>query len=243
MTPACLEMASSLYAHVVKQVVPVSSAKAAEMVKLLENTFRAVNVALANEMALMCDRLGIDVWEVIDGASTKPFGFMRFEPGPGLGGHCLPVDPRYLSWKLRTLNYEARFIELASAINSSMPEVWVNRVVAALNERRKAVKGSRVLVLGVAYKPEVNDVRESPALDIISLLAARGAHVTYHDPYVGSIVVDDVRLESVPLSADALAEADCVVIATHHKAIDWDVVRGSPHALVDTRGVLRQAGR
>ncbi|MGH9462318.1 MAG: nucleotide sugar dehydrogenase, partial [Vicinamibacteria bacterium] len=180
MTPNCLEMARALYSHAVDQVIPVSSTRTAEMVKLLENTFRSVNIGLVNEVALMCDRLGVDVWEVIDAAATKPFGFMPFYPGPGLGGHCIPIDPFYLSWKLKTLNYRARFIELAGEINAGMPEYVVQRVAEALNQREKSVKGSSILILGVAYKRDVDDVRESPALDILKLLESRGARVSYN---------------------------------------------------------------
>lgn len=239
-TPACTEAALALYGQAVEHLVPVSSARSAEMVKLLENTFRAVNVGLANEMGMICDRLGIDVWEVIDAASTKPFGFMRFEPGPGLGGHCLPIDPLYLSWKMRSLNYEARFIELADSINSSMPELWVGKTAEELNEHGKPIKGSDVLVIGVAYKPGVNDVRESPALDVMALLEGRGANVAYHDPYVPEVNLDKSTYRSVPLTRERVAAADCVVITTHHQAIDWPMVAGAAQAVVDTRGVLRR---
>ena len=187
MTPACLEVASAFYGRAVETLVPVSSPEAAELTKLFENTFRAVNIALANELLLMCDKLGLDAWEVIDAAATKPFGFMRFTPGPGLGGHCIPIDPKYLSWKLRSMQYTARFIELASEVNTEMPRYWAQKVQDALNERGKAVKGSRVLVLGVAYKKDIGDLRESPALDIIHLLSEKGATVEYHDPYVPSV--------------------------------------------------------
>ena len=183
-TPACVEVASALYESCIDTVVPVSSPEAAELVKLLENTFRAVNIGLVNEIAIVCDKLGVDVWEVIDAAATKPFGFMKFTPGPGIGGHCIPLDPHYLAWKMRTLNYKTRFIDLASEINSNMPEYVVEKVAAALNEIRKAVRGSRLLVLGVAYKRDIDDVRESPALDVIRLLEDRGAHVEFHDPFV-----------------------------------------------------------
>ena len=188
-TPACLAVAKALYEQAIQRVVPVSSPEAAEMVKLLENTFRAVNIGLVNEVLLMCDKLGMDVWEVIDAAATKPFGFMKFTPGPGLGGHCIPIDPLYLSWNLKTLNYTARFIDLASEVNTDMPRYWVQRVQDALNDAGKAVKGSRVLVLGVAYKKDVDDVRESPALDIMHLLIEKGADVVYHDPHVAQVRV------------------------------------------------------
>lgn len=235
-TPACTEVAGVLYRTAVDHVLEVSSPTAAEMVKLLENTFRAVNIGLVNEMAVMCDKLGVDVWEVIRGASTKPFGFMPFYPGPGLGGHCIPIDPLYLSWKLKALNYNARFIELASEINTSMPLYVVNKVMLALNDDQKSIKGSTVVVLGVAYKRDVNDVRESPALDVIGLLRERGANVVYHDPYI-----DQVRLEEGEIIhgvdyTDALLEsADCVVIVTDHTSFDWQHVLDHSQLIVDTR--------
>ena len=233
---ACTETAAALYAAAVDQIVPVSTPTTAEMVKLLENTFRAVNIGLVNEMALMCNKLGINVWEVIDAAKTKPFGFMPFYPGPGLGGHCIPVDPHYLSWKLKTLNYTARFIELASEINTSMPLYVIDKVVSALNDDCKSVRGSKIVVLGVAYKRDVDDVRESPALDVISLLEHRGADVSYHDPYVQSIrLEDDAIMENTPLSADLLASADCVVVITDHRVIDWSMVVKHSRLIVDTR--------
>ncbi len=239
MTSACQETAVALYAAIVAQPVPVSSTAAAEMVKLLENTFRAVNIGLVNEMALMCDRLGLNIWEVVEAAATKPYGFMPFYPGPGLGGHCIPIDPHYLSWKLRTLNYTARFIELAAEVNSSMPAYTVSKVAAGLNEMRKAVNGSRVLLLGVAYKPNVADVRESPALDIIHLLQAQGAEITYHDPHVPSLTLDDFVGESVPLTAVSLQQADCVVIVTNHAAFDYDLIAQHAQLIVDTRNALK----
>ncbi len=238
-TPACLTVAKALYEQAIERVVPVSSPEAAEMVKLLENTFRAVNIGLVNEVLLMCDTLGLDVWEVIDAAATKPFGFMKFTPGPGLGGHCIPIDPLYLSWKLKTLNYTARFIELASEINTSMPHYWVQRVQDALNEVGKAVKGSRVLVVGVAYKKDVDDVRESPALDIIHLLFEKGAEVSFHDPHVPAVTVHDRELQCVPDIHEALRAADCVVIVTDHSAYDWAAVHRDARLLVDTRATRR----
>lgn len=237
-TPACQETAVALYNTIVAQPVPVSSTAAAEMVKLLENTFRAVNIGLVNEVALMCDRLGLNVWEVVKAAATKPYGFMPFYPGPGLGGHCIPVDPHYLSWKLRTLNYTARFIELAAEVNSAMPAYVVSKIAAGLNEFRKAVNGSRVLLLGVAYKPNVADVRESPALDIIHLLQAQGAEISYHDPYVPDLTLEDFTLESVPLTAVSLQQADCVVIVTDHAAFDWPLIAQHAPLIVDTRNAL-----
>ncbi len=235
-TPACTEVAVALYSTAVDRVVPVSTPTAAEMVKLLENTFRAVNIGLVNEMALMCDKLGINVWEVIHAAATKPFGFMPFYPGPGLGGHCIPVDPHYLSWKLKALNYNARFIELASEINTSMPLYVVNKVMNALNDDRKALRGSKVVVLGVAYKRDVNDVRESPALDVISLLQERGADVVYHDPYIDQVRLEgDAVMASAPYSTDLLESADCVVIITDHSKYNWQEVLDHSRLVVDTR--------
>ena len=237
-TPACLAVASAYYGQAIDTLVPVSSPEAAELVKLFENTFRSVNIGLANELLLMCDKLGLDAWEILDAAATKPFGFMKFTPGPGLGGHCIPIDPLYLSWKLRTLQYNARFIELASEINTNMPRYWVQKVQDALNDAGKAVKGSRVLVLGVAYKKNVSDLRESPALDIIHLLRQKGAEVEYHDPYVESFVYEGLRMSSTAQLAAALARADCVVIATDHAAYDWREVKRLAHMLVDTRHVI-----
>jgi UDP-N-acetyl-D-glucosamine dehydrogenase len=237
-SPACSEITAALYSTGVDHVVQVSSPTTAEMVKLLENTFRAVNIGLVNEMALMCDKLGIDVWEVIHAAATKPFGFMPFYPGPGLGGHCIPVDPHYLSWKLKTLNYTARFIELASEVNTSMPLYVVDKVSNALNEHSKSVRGSRIVVLGVAYKPNVDDVRESPALDIIELLRKKGADVVYHDPFVESIRLDGHHLESCGYSPQLLLEADCVVIVTNHDWYNWQEVVDKSAMIVDTRNAL-----
>lgn len=238
-TPTCLEVACALYGCIVERLVPVSSTRAAEMVKLLENTFRAVNIALVNEVALMCDRLGLDVWEVIDAAATKPFGFVPFYPGPGLGGHCVPVDPHYLSWKLRTLDYNARFIQLASEINASMPEYVARKVASALSDEGKPVKGVRVLLLGVAYKRDVKDVRESPALDILRLLRTWGAEVQYHDPYVPSLSLEGEALSCVPLEPAVLAAADAVVVVTDHSAYDWDEVLAHARLVVDTRNATR----
>jgi UDP-N-acetyl-D-glucosamine dehydrogenase len=242
-TPNCLEVALALYGTIVDQPVPVSSTAAAEMVKLLENTFRAVNIGLVNEVALMCDKLGLNVWEVVDAAATKPYGFMPFYPGPGLGGHCIPIDPHYLSWKLRTLNYTARFIELAAEVNSHMPDYVVGKVTAALNDICKSVNGSRILVLGVAYKPNVGDVRESPALDVILLLQARGAQVIYHDPYVADLTHEGIALQSITLSEPVLSQADCVVIITNHAAYDWEFVANQATLIVDTRHAIKQRGQ
>ncbi len=234
-TPACTEVAAALYSSCIDRVVAVSSPEAAELTKLLENTFRSVNIAMVNEMAIVCDKLGVDVWEVIDAAATKPFGFMRFTPGPGIGGHCIPLDPHYLAWKMRTLNYKTRFIDLASEINSEMPHYVVDKVADALNDERKAVNGSRVLVIGVAYKRDIDDVRESPALDVIRLLEGLGADVAYHDPYVPSFHEDGVRHESVALTDEELKRSDAVVIVTDHSSIDWQRLVNRATLVVDTR--------
>jgi UDP-N-acetyl-D-glucosamine dehydrogenase len=242
-TESCLEVALALYGTIVEEPVPVSSAATAEMVKLLENTFRAVNISLVNEVVLMCDKLNLDAWEVVEAAATKPYGFMPFYPGPGMGGHCIPVDPHYLSWKLRTLNYTARFIELASEINSYMPEYVVGKVTSALNDESKAVRGSRILILGVAYKPNVGDLRESPALDIIHLLQERGAELAFHDPHVDDLSEEGVEVQSVALTDQNLREADCVVVVTHHDAFDWQRIADQATLIVDTRHVVDKAGR
>jgi UDP-N-acetyl-D-glucosamine dehydrogenase len=234
-TPACTELASALYASCIETIVPVSSTETAELVKLLENTFRSVNIGLVNEMQIVCDKLGVNVWEVIEAAATKPFGFMKFTPGPGIGGHCIPLDPHYLAWKMRTLNYKTRFIDLASEINSEMPTLVVQRVAQALNDQRKAVKGSRILVLGVAYKRDVDDTRESPALDVMSLLEERGADVVYHDPHVPSFREDGHERVSVPFSDGELARADAVVIITDHSSVDYQRVVDLAALVVDTR--------
>ncbi len=236
-TPACTEAGLSVYGRFIDTMITVSSTEAAEMVKILENTFRAVNIALVNEIALIADRLGVDVWDVVEAAGTKPFGFMKFTPGPGLGGHCIPVDPHYLAWKMRALNYRTRLIELASEINSAMPRFVVSKVRDALNARRKAVNGSEILVLGVAYKKDVSDVRESPALDIIRLLAADGAQVEYHDPFVPDVCEDGTCLSSVPLTDAALSGADAVVIVTDHTGVDYQRVLDLASVVVDARHV------
>ena len=238
-TEACTRRSVEVYSRIFDKVVPVSSTRCAEMVKLLENTFRSVNIGLVNEVALMCDKLELDVWEVIEAAATKPFGFMPFFPGPGLGGHCIPIDPHYLAWKLRTLNYTARFIELASQVNSSMPEFVVEKIVRALNVDRKAVNGCQVLILGVAYKPNVKDVRESPALDIIKMLADRGADVCYHDPNVPVLRANGQLLESQELTPDLLKGSDVVVIVANHRDVDYDVVVQNASVVVDTRNAVR----
>jgi len=241
-TPVCTEVAASMYESAMTTIVRVSSSEVAEMTKLLENTFRAVNIAMVNEMALMCDRLGIDVWEVIEAAASKPFGFMRFTPGPGLGGHCIPIDPLYLSWKLKQVKYNARIIELASEINTNMPRFVVSRVQDALNERGKPLKGARLLVLGVAYKPDISDVRESPSLDVIGLLRAKGATVEYYDPYVPSIEHEGWGLRSVPDLDAAARQADCVVVVTNHSSVDYRRLAETASLIFDSRNALRAAG-
>jgi UDP-N-acetyl-D-glucosamine dehydrogenase len=233
-----LETAVALYSTIVERPVPVSSPAAAEMVKLLENTFRAVNIGLVNEVALMCDRLGLNVWEVVDAAATKPYGFMKFTPGPGVGGHCIPLDPHYLSWKLKTVNYTARFIELAAEVNSHMPDYVVSKVADALNAERKAINGSQILILGVAYKPNVGDVRESPALDVIHLLQERGAQVSYHDPFVPDLSEEGFAIQSAALSADVLRSVDCAVVVTDHKVFDWGWIGSEAPLIVDTRNAI-----
>jgi len=240
-TPDCSEVATIWYAQALETVVTVSSSEVAEMAKLLENTFRMINIGMVNEMAIMCDRLGVDVWEVIDAAASKPFGFMKFTPGPGLGGHCIPIDPLYLSWKLRGLQYTARFIELASEINTNMPRYVVGKVQDALNDRAKPLKGSRVLVLGVAYKPDVDDLRESPALDVIGLLEQKGARVSYHDPYIARVDHDGWELESVSDLMAAVASSDCVVIITNHSGYDYPAILETGNLIVDTRNALGSA--
>ncbi len=238
-TEACTDVACKLYAAAVDTVVPVSSPRTAEMVKLLENTFRAVNIGLINEIAIMCDKLGIDVWEVIDAAKTKPFGFMPFYPGPGLGGHCIPIDPLYLSWRLKSFNYNARFIELADEINTNMPRYVITKISEALNDAAKPIRNSKVLVMGVAYKRDVNDVRESPALDIIGLLQQQGADVYYHDPFVPTIRLEgDSRMNNTEMSDELLADADCVVVVTDHTTSDWQNLLDKAKLVVDTRNAV-----
>jgi UDP-N-acetyl-D-glucosamine dehydrogenase len=242
-TPVCSALAQALYAAAIDTVVPVSSPRVAEMVKLLENTFRAVNIGLVNEIALMCDRLGIDVWEVVDAAKTKPFGFMPFYPGPGLGGHCIPIDPFYLSWKAKQQGFEPRFIELAGHVNSSMPHAVVDKIVDALNVQRRPLNGSRILVVGVAYKRDIDDVRESPALDVMGLLHAKGAQLCYSDPYVPVLAAGawagGYTLHSQPLSAATLSQIDCVVIVTDHRLIDYDALVAGAPLVIDTRNAIK----
>ncbi len=242
-TAACGEVAALWYAQALQKVIPVSSAEVAEMAKLLENTFRMVNVGLVNEMALMCQRLGVDVWEVIDAAATKPFGFMKFTPGPGLGGHCIPIDPLYLSWKLKSLNYTARFIELASEINTNMPRYVVDRVQQALNDEGKALNGSKVLVLGAAYKPDIDDLRESPALDVIALLREKKAQVSYHDPYISHLDHEDWTMDSVDDAVQAAKDADVVVVVTNHSAYDYPALLKNSKLILDTRNAFGQIAK
>ncbi len=237
-TPACRQAVQALYGSVIQKVIPVSSTRVAEMVKLLENTFRSVNIGLVNELALMCHRMGVNVWEVIEAAKSKPFGFMAFYPGPGLGGHCIPIDPLYLSWKAKLYGFEARFIELASQINGAMPEYVVDRVAQALNGEGQAVKNASVLVIGVAYKRDVGDMRESPALEIIHLLRKAGAKVRFHDPFVPELNIDGLRLRSVPLTPAALRGSDCAVIVTDHRSIDYAQIVLNAPLVLDTRNVL-----
>jgi len=241
-TEACGEVATAWYEGAIKTVHHVSSAEAAEMAKLLENTFRMINIGLVNELAIMCERLGVDVWEVIDAAASKPFGFMKFTPGPGLGGHCIPIDPLYLSWKMKSFNYNARFIELASEINTNMPRYVVSRVMEALNDRSKALKGSKILILGAAYKPDIEDMRESPALDVIGLLRNKGALVEYHDPYIPHIhhESDGWQMDSVADLMKSVREADAVVIVTDHKVYDYEAILKEAVFIFDSRNALKK---
>ena len=242
-TKDCGEVAAVWYSQALETIIPVSTCEVAEMAKLLENTFRMINIGLVNELAIMCDRLKIDVWEVIDAAATKPFGFMKFTPGPGLGGHCIPIDPLYLSWKLKSLNYNARFIELASEINTNMPRYTLTKIQDALNLHKKPLNGSRVLVLGIAYKPDIDDLRESPALDVIHLLKEKGAEVVFHDPYIPHLDHENLLMDSV---ADLMLEvknADCVAIITNHSTYDYSSILESAQLIVDTRNALGAAGK
>ncbi len=242
-TPTCTKVAAAFYGLAIQHLVPVSSTETAEMTKLLENTFRAVNIGMANELALMCERLGLDVWEVIEAAATKPFGFMKFTPGPGLGGHCIPIDPLYLSWKLKSVKYTARFIELASEINTNMPRYVVGRIQDALNERGQSLKGSKVLVLGVAFKPDVADTRKSPALDVIGMLMDKGAEVSFHDPYVDSLSEEDWTLNSVEDPVAAAGGVDLVVVVTNHHALDYQAIKAAAPLVFDSRNAYDLAGR
>jgi UDP-N-acetyl-D-glucosamine dehydrogenase len=243
-TEECSEVAAIWYSQALKTVVPVSSAESAELSKLLENTFRMINIGMVNELAIMCERLGVDVWEVIDAAATKPFGFMKFTPGPGLGGHCIPIDPLYLSWKMKAFQYNARFIELAADINTNMPRYVVSRVMDAFNDRGKVLKGSRCLVLGAAYKPDIDDIRESPSLDVIGLLQKKGAIVEYHDPYIPHLRThDDLEMESVPEVMEAVRDADCVVIITNHSNYDYKAILKEAKFIFDSRNALGKLGK
>jgi UDP-N-acetyl-D-glucosamine dehydrogenase len=244
LTPDCSKLAGALYGTAIQTIVPVSSTRVAEMVKLLENTFRAVNIGLVNELALMCDKMNIDVWEVVDAAKTKPFGFMAFYPGPGLGGHCIPIDPFYLSWKAKQTGFDPRFIELAGHINGGMPHYVVEKVGDALNTKRKSINGSKVLIAGIAYKRDIDDMRESPALDVMGLLHAKGASVAYADPYVPEVHGREwsgrVDIKAVDLTRDSIARYDCVVIVTDHKAFDYEALVAEADIIVDTRNAIKK---
>jgi UDP-N-acetyl-D-glucosamine dehydrogenase len=244
LTPDCLKLAAALYGTAIQTIVPVSSTRVAEMVKLLENTFRAVNIGLVNELALMCDKMNIDVWEVVDAAKTKPFGFMAFYPGPGLGGHCIPIDPFYLSWKAKQTGFDPRFIELAGHINAGMPHYVAEKVAEALNTKRKAVNGSNILIAGVAYKRDCDDVRESPALDVMGLLHGKGATVAYADPHVPEVYGREwsgrLDIKAVELSRGSIGRYDCVVIITDHKAFDYDAIVAEADIVVDTRNAIKK---
>jgi UDP-N-acetyl-D-glucosamine dehydrogenase len=238
-TPKCTEVAELLYQQVIDTIVPVSSTETAEVVKLLENTFRSVNIALVNEIAIICNKLKLNVWEVIEAAATKPFGYMPFYPGPGLGGHCLPIDPSYLSWKLRTLDYRARFIELAGEVNTEMPYFVTDKIIDGLNRSMKSVNGSNILVLGVAYKKDIDDIRESPALDIIKILKEKGAEVIFNDPNVPFIKTDELKMSSVVIDEELLKKMDCVVITTDHSGYNWQWITKNANLIVDTRNATR----
>ncbi len=243
-TEACGEVTAAWYGEAIQSIHVVSTAEAAEMAKLLENTFRMINIAMVNELAIMCERMGVDVWEVIDAAATKPFGFMKFTPGPGLGGHCIPIDPMYLSWKMKAYQYTAHFIELASDINTNMPRYVVARILDSMNDRGMVIKGSRVLVLGAAYKPNIDDLRESPALDVIGLLQKKGAQVEYHDPYIPTLKThEDVEMQSVPDVMEAVKRADCVVIITNHDCYDYKAILETAKFIYDSRNALGKLGK
>ena len=236
----CTELARLLYSQIIKDVISVSSTSSAEMVKLLENTFRAVNIGLINELAIMCNKMNLDIWEIIEAAKTKPFGFMPFYPGPGLGGHCLPCDPIYLSWKARSHGIEARLIELAAEINSGMPQHVVDRIIDGLNNQKKALKGSRVFIVGITYKKDINDMRESPALTIIDSLIEKEAKVLYHDPLVPHFKIDGLELKSMDLTRENITSSDCVAILTDHSSLDYKLIAGNAKLVLDTRNALRQ---
>ena len=245
LTPDCSKLAGALYGTAIQTIVPVSSTRVAEMVKLLENTFRAVNIGLVNELALMCDKMNIDVWEVVDAAKTKPFGFMAFYPGPGLGGHCIPIDPFYLSWKAKQTGFDPRFIELAGHINGGMPHYVVEKVGDALNTKRKSINGSNILIAGIAYKRDIDDMRESPALDVMGLLHTKGANVAYADPYVPEVHGREwsgrFDIKAVDLTRDTIGRYDCIVIVTDHKAFDYDALVAEADIIVDTRNAIKKS--
>ena len=239
-TQKCSDVGQKLYSKIIREVIVVSSTETAEMVKLLENTFRAINIGLANEVAIMCEKLGVNAWEVIDAAATKPFGFMKFTPGPGLGGHCIPIDPYYLSWKLKTLDYDARFIKLAGEINTKMPRHVINLVISGLNKSEKSINGSKILIIGVAYKNDIDDCRESPALDIIELLQKEGSSVKYHDPYVDKLEFNEISLKSISnLNSNVIRDFDACIILTNHSNIDYSVLAKNSKLIIDTRNVLQ----
>jgi UDP-N-acetyl-D-glucosamine dehydrogenase len=244
LTPACVELATALYGSAISTIVPVSSTRVAEMVKLLENTFRAVNIGLVNELALMCDRMNIDVWEVVDAAKTKPFGFMAFYPGPGLGGHCIPIDPFYLSWKAKQSGFDPRFIELAGHINGGMPHYVVDKIADALNTKRKAINGSKILIAGVAYKRDIDDMRESPALDVMGLLHARGAQVAYVDPHVPEVHGREwsgrFDIKAVNAGPGSFGQYDCIVVITDHQSFNYDAMVAEADLIVDTRNAIKK---
>ena len=236
--PRCSDTGKKLYSTIIDKVIIVSSPETAEMVKLLENTFRAINIGLANEIAIMCEKLGVNAWEVIDAAATKPFGFMKFTPGPGLGGHCIPIDPYYLSWKLKTLDYDARFIKLAGEINTYMPVHVINLISSSLNKNKKSINGSKILIIGVAYKKDIDDCRESPALDVIKLLEKSGSEVMFYDPYVSKIEYTDLKLEGLSnLNIELIAKVDACVILTNHSNINYQILLENSNLIIDTRNV------
>ena len=233
------EIAALLYKQIIDKIIPVSSSRAAEMTKLLENTFRIVNLGLINELTLMCDKLGMNIWEIIDAAKTKPYGFMPFYPGPGVGGHCIPVDPLYLSWKARAHGFEARFINLASEVNEHMPQYVIEKMISALNKKKKALKSSKVLLIGVAYKKDVQDLRESPAFEIIEILKRNEAKVSYYDPYFPYVKLDGIDLKRAKFTKEVLASADCVVIVTDHSNLDYQFIAKNSKVVIDTRNALK----
>ncbi|MDP8230743.1 MAG: nucleotide sugar dehydrogenase [Candidatus Gorgyraea atricola] len=239
-TETCTELTKLLYSQIIKEVIPVSSTRSAEMVKLLENTFRAVNIGLINELALMCNKMNLDIWEIIDAAKTKPFGFMPFYPGPGWGGHCIPCDPIYLSWKARLHGFEARFIELAAEINSYMPHHVVEKISDGLNNQKKALKGSKILIIGITYKKDINDMRESPSLAIINALIEKEAKVQYHDPLVPSFKIDGLKLDSVDLTKENISSSDCAVLVTDHTSLNYRLIADNAKLILDTRNALKE---